>query len=87
MPFLQKPICFSGLGVSLNYVVLFAFATLTASLASTANAQFRTPEVAIKYRQSVMIVQGRAFVDRLARWSMVVRRMTPGRLRKTSKLS
>ncbi|MEI8030185.1 MAG: cytochrome c [Comamonadaceae bacterium] len=45
----------------MKYVVLLAFAALTSSLASTANAQFRTPEAAIKYRQSVMTVQGRAF--------------------------
>ncbi|MEI6732907.1 MAG: cytochrome c [Comamonadaceae bacterium] len=42
-------------------LVLFAFATLAAALTATAHAQFRTPEAAIKYRQSVMIVQGRAF--------------------------
>ncbi len=42
-------------------LVLFTLATLTAALTAPAHAQFRTPEAAIKYRQSVMTVQGRAF--------------------------
>ena len=41
-------------------IAMFALATAMATLASTASAQFRTPEAAIKYRQSVMTVQGRA---------------------------
>lgn len=41
-------------------VALYALATVAAGLAGTAFAQFRTPEAAIKYRQSVMTVQGRA---------------------------
>ncbi len=42
-------------------ILLFAIAILSAGLAGTASAQFRTAEGAIKYRQSVMTVQGRAF--------------------------
>lgn len=40
---------------------LAALATLSTALMTPAQAQFRTPEAAIKYRQSVMTVQGRAF--------------------------
>jgi cytochrome c556 len=40
---------------------LVALASLAATLATSASAQFRKPEDAIKYRQSVMTVQGRAF--------------------------
>lgn len=42
-------------------LVLLTLATLAAGLTATAHAQFRTPEAAIKYRQGVMTVQGRAF--------------------------
>jgi cytochrome c556 len=46
-------------------VAVLALAALTAGLTSTAHAQFRKPEDAIKYRQSVMNVQGRAFYGTL----------------------
>jgi cytochrome c556 len=42
-------------------IALFALASVTAVLVGPAYGQFRTPEAAIKYRQSVMTVQGRAF--------------------------
>ena len=42
-------------------IVLCCLAAIAAGVAGTASAQFRTPESAIKYRQSVMTVQGRAF--------------------------
>ena len=42
-------------------LALLALASLIATAATTASAQFRKPEDAIKYRQSVMTVQGRAF--------------------------
>ena len=40
---------------------LLILASAFVSLATPASAQFRKPEDAIKYRQSVMTVQGRAF--------------------------
>ena len=42
-------------------ITLLALAGFIAATATTATAQFRKPEDAIKYRQSVMTVQGRAF--------------------------
>jgi cytochrome c556 len=44
---------------------VFAITILTASFAGAAFAQFRSPEAAIKYRQSVMTVQARAFYGTL----------------------
>lgn len=41
-------------------IVLALLASATVSLSGAAWAQFRTPEAAIKYRQSVMTVHGRA---------------------------
>jgi cytochrome c556 len=46
-------------------VALLVAGALSAGLTGTAFAQFRTPEAAIKYRQSVMNVQGRAFYGSL----------------------
>jgi cytochrome c556 len=46
-------------------LLLFSLAALAAGAFGTAHAQFRTPEAAIKYRQSVMTVQGRAFYGAL----------------------
>ena len=42
-------------------IVVCCLAALIVGVTSTASAQFRNPEAAIKYRQSVMTVQGRAF--------------------------
>lgn len=40
---------------------LLVITAVIGALAGPVSAQFRTPEAAIKYRQSVMTVQGRAF--------------------------
>ena len=45
----------------MKQLVFLTLTALIAGLAGTAHAQFRTPEAAIKYRQGVMTVQGRAF--------------------------